>query len=277
MQEIKTYWDVLVRRWQIVIAMPVLAMIAAALVTFAIKPTYQATATIALAPATLSIPTTNQLPPYYLSVDSPRRLPLAFTPAYYIAILQDADLASQVSPRASVTIAANASDRALIEITARGEDARLVADAANAYARVGAQRVEQLLTPSGDDVVTAKKKLDTADQALIKFGQANNLGEYDLGKYHAASGLSTSKRLELDQLLQERDDAQVVYRDFYRDHASAIILAASAYKPRVITTAVPGSPTSPKLAQNILTGAAFGLLIGIAGAFAFEWMRVKKI
>ena len=57
--------DLLIRRWKFVLAMPILAALAAALVTFAIKPAYQATAALALAPSTVSISLANQLPPYY--------------------------------------------------------------------------------------------------------------------------------------------------------------------------------------------------------------------
>jgi capsular polysaccharide biosynthesis protein len=277
MQDTRNYFATITRRWRFVIAMPLLAMVSAALVTFALKPTYEATALIALAPTTLSIPTSSQLPPYYLMVDSPRRLPIAFTPAYYIAILKDARIVDQVAPRVPVTLAANASDRALIEITARGEDAQLVAATANAWARVGAQSIEQLLMPSGDDVIAAQKKLDAAEQDLVKFARENGMSEYDPTKLNALTGLTTAKRLELNQLLRARDTAEEVYRDFARESARAAILATTATKPRVIAASVPSAPVAPKLAQNVLIGAAFGLLVGVAGAFALEWLARKNV
>ncbi|MBI5305129.1 MAG: hypothetical protein HY868_23560 [Chloroflexi bacterium] len=266
--------DILRRRWWIVLAMPALALIVAALVTFAQKPTYEATATIALAPATLSIPTTNQLPPYYLTVDSPRRLPPAYTPTYYIAMLKDAALASAASG-ATIALGVNGNDRALIEITARGADATQVANAANAYANAGAQQIEKLLQPNDADVAAAQKKLDAAEQALVKFTRDHNLGEYDPIKLSTLTGLSTDKRLELNRLLRERDTAETVYRDFAGDYARAAILAAGAYKPRVIAAPTPTVPVAPQLAQNVLIGAAFGLVIGILGAFAVDSAQRK--
>ncbi|MBI5652217.1 MAG: hypothetical protein HZC40_17510 [Chloroflexi bacterium] len=277
MQDTRNYFATLTRRWQVVLAMPILAMLSAALVTFTLKPTYEATAIIALAPTTLAIPTSSQLPPYYLMVDSPRRLPIAFTPAYYIAILKDARIVDQVAPRVPVTLAANANDRALIEITARGADAQLVADTANAWARVGAQSIEQLLTPSGDDVIAAQKKLDAAEQDLVKFVRDNGLGEYDPAKLNALTGLTTAKRLELDQLMRARDTAEDVYRDFAREHARATILAMNTTKPRVIAASAPSAPVAPKPAQNVLIGAVFGLLVGIAGAFALDGLARKNV
>lgn len=267
-----SYFNTLVRRWQIVLAMPILAMLAAVLVTFATKPTYEATATIALAPATLSIPTTNQLPPYYLTVDSPRRLPIAYTPTYYVALLKDASIVNQVAPRAAIAIAANGSDRSLLEITARGDDAKIVAETANAYADAGAQRIIQILMPSGDDVAAAQKKLETAEQALVKFSQDNGLGEFDPAKLRTALGLTATKRLELDRLMRERDNTESVYNDFAREYERAAILAGNVYKPRVITTGTPTAPVAPKLAQNVLIAGAFGLLVGIAGAFAVDYL-----
>src|SRR5574341_1150245 len=82
------FLDVLIRRWRLIGGLTVLAIVAAAIVSLTIKPAYETTAVIALAPATLSVPTSNQSPPYYLTVDASGRLPRAFTPAYYIALLK---------------------------------------------------------------------------------------------------------------------------------------------------------------------------------------------
>jgi len=264
MNATQVWFDMARRRGQIILAMPALALLAALVVTFAQKPVYEATATIALAPATLSIPTTNQLPPYYLMVDAPRHLPPAYTPAYYLALLKDASLTPN-APRVTFVLGVNANDRALIEITARGEDATQVADAANAYARAGIPAIEKLLTPNGNDVLAAQKKLDAAELALVKFARENNLSEYAV-----APGLSAEKRLELERLLRARAVAESVYLDFARDHERATILAGNAYAPRVFAASVPASPVAPNWAQNALISVAFGLLVGVVAAFALE-------
>jgi uncharacterized protein involved in exopolysaccharide biosynthesis len=270
--DLRDYFDILIRRWRVVLAMPALAAIAAALVTFAIKPTYEATAAIALAPSTVSISLANQLPPYYLVVDSPRRLPTAYTPAYYIAILNGAEVVNAAAPRAEVLITSDGSDRSLIRITARGGDPQQVADTANRYAQAGAARIQQLLIPSDAEVVAAKKQFDAAEQAIVKFAQDNSL-DYDLAKFRAAPlAVPAEKKLELARLMRERDIAESVYQEFARDLQRGAILANNAYRPSIIAAPVPTAPIAPRFAQNVLMGAAFGLLLGILAAFALDFL-----
>jgi hypothetical protein len=245
-------------------------MLAAALVTFALKPTYEATATIALAPTTVSISLANQLPPYYLVVSDPRRLPIAYTPAYYIAMLQGADVVNAAKPSLPVTIAADGNDRSLLRLTARGDDPQKVADAANAYAQAGAARLQQLIQPAGEEVTAARKRLDDAQNALITFARDNNFS-YDPTAPDVPPTLGRAKILEFQQLLRERDIAETVYLDFAREQERATILANAAYRPTVIAATPPTVPVAPKLAPNVLIGAAFGVLIGLLGAFALEF------
>ena len=266
---LRDYFDVLIRRWYIVVVMPLLAILAAALVTFALKPTYEATATLALAPTTVSISLANQLPPYYLMVSDPRRLPTAYTPTYYVAILNGADVVTAAKPQAAVAIAPDGSDRSLIHLTARGDDPQKVVDTANAYARAGAARLQQLLQPTGEEAATAQKRLDDAQQALITFARDNNFS-YDPTAPDVPSNLSRAQVLEFQQLLRERDIAESVYLDFAREYERTTILANTAYLPTTIPASVPTAPVSPKLAQNVLIGAAFGILIGLLGAFSIE-------
>ncbi|MCI0476313.1 MAG: Wzz/FepE/Etk N-terminal domain-containing protein [Anaerolineales bacterium] len=265
----RAYLDVLIRRWYIVVAMPLLAMLAAALATFALKPTYEATATIALAPATVSISLANQLPPYYLVVSDPRRLPIAYTPTYYIAILKGADVVSAAKPQVAVTIAPDGNDRSLIHLTARGDDPKQVADAANAYAHSGIARLQQLIQPTGAEATAARQHLDDAENALSAFARDNNFS-YDPTAPDVPSNLPRPKILEFQQLLRERDIAESVYLDFARERERMAILATTAYRPTLIAAPVPAVPIAPKLAPNVLIGAAFGLLIGLLGAFLLE-------
>ncbi|MBI4786972.1 MAG: hypothetical protein HY782_08005 [Chloroflexi bacterium] len=273
--DLRDYLTVVIRRWKLVLAMPALAIVAAVLVGLIVKPVYAATATIVLAPATLSIPTANQVPPYYLMVDSPRRLPTAYTPAYYVALLKSAEVVSAVAPQAPVSISANVGDKSLIEIAATSDDPNVAAQTANTWARAGAARIAQILSPGSDEVDAAQQKLDAAEQALVKFSQDNALGDYNLAKLRAASFFSTEKNLELARLLRARDNAEAVYNDFARDFGRAAILAASALKPTTIAAPVPTEPVSPKWAQNIAVAAGLGLLIGILGAFAAEYVTRK--
>lgn len=268
--DLREYIDILIHRWKFVLAMPILAAIAAALVTFALKPAYQATATIALAPATVSVSLSNLLPPYYLMVDSPRNLPPAYTPTYYIAMLKGADVVAVAQTRSTITIAGDASDRALIHITARGEDAKIVAEDANAYALAGANRLQQLIVPGGAEVAAAKQKLDAAQQAFDKFLIDNKIVDYDPA---APPALSPDRRKELLTLSHTRDLAESIYLDFARDYSKTSILAETTYRPTVIPASSPTAPASPQLAQNILIGGALGLLIGILGAFTLEFVR----
>lgn len=268
--DLRNYIDVLIRRWKFVLAMPILAALAAALVTFAVKPMFQATATIALAPATVSVSLSNLLPPYYLMVDSPRNLPPAYTPTYYIALLKSAEVVAAAQTRSTITIAGDGSDRALIHITARGDAAPTVAADANAYAHAGANRLQQFLVPNGAQVTVAKQKLDAAQQAFDQFLRDHKIADYDPA---APPALSPDKRAELLTLSHARDLAESVYLDFARDFAKTAILAETSYRPTVIPAVVPSAPASPQPAQNILIGGAFGLLIGILGAFTVEFTR----
>lgn len=267
----RAYLDVLIRRWYVVVAMPLLAILAATLSTLALKPTYEATATLALAPTTVSISLANQLPPYYLMVSEPRRLPIAFTPTYYVAILKGADVVSVAKPQAAVTITPDSNDRSLIHLTARGDDPQKVTDTANAYAQAGAQRIQQLIQPTGEEAAAAQRRLDDAQQALIVFARDNNFS-FDPTAPDVPTTLPYSKVLEFQQLLRERDIAESVYLDFARDYERAAILANTAYRPTVIPAALPTAPASPKLAPTVLISAAFGLLIGLLGAFSLEFV-----
>ena len=269
--DLHAYLDVLIRRWKFVLAMPVLALIAAALVTLAIKPTYEATAVLALSPATVSVPTTSQAPPYYLMVDSPRNLPTAYTPAYYIALLEGNDVVSQVAPQVPVTIDSNGSDKSLIEITARGGDPQIVAATANKWMWEGAARIQKALLPSQGQLAAAQAKLDETERALVKFSKDNGL-DYDLNRLRTATFSSSDKQVELGKLLRAYDVAESVYVDLAKSWERENILATSTYAPSLIAAAVPTAPISPKPVQNILIGAAFGLLLGILGAFALEWV-----
>lgn len=274
--DLPAYFDVLVRRWKFVVAMPLLAMSAAALVSFVMKPTYEATAIIALSPVTLSVPTTSQAPPYYLMVDSPQHLPSAFTPTYYIAVLKGNDVIAQVAPQVPVSIVSDSGDKSLIDIIARGEDLNQVQTTANAYAQAGAARIQQALMPNGQDVAAAQKKLDAADQALVKFSKDTGLSGYDLSQLRAATFSSTDTQLELGRLLRDRDVADSVLLDFERELERSQILAGSDYSPKVISAPAPDAPVSPKLAQNVLIGAVLGLLVGILGAFALDYVSRSR-
>ncbi|MCX7839279.1 MAG: Wzz/FepE/Etk N-terminal domain-containing protein [Anaerolineae bacterium] len=269
---LRFYLDVLIRRWYIVVAMPLLATIAAALVTFALKPTYEATATLALAPSTVAVSLSNLLPPYYLMVDEPRHLPTAYTPTYYIALLHGADVVRAANPQAAISITADGSDRALIRITARGNDPQRVADAANAYARAGIARIQQLLQPSGEDVTAARKRLDDAENALIAFARENGF-VYDPAEPQAPPNLPRAKTLEFQHLLRARDVAESVYLDFAREYEKRLILTTTAYRPTLIEATVPTAPIAPRLASNLIIAAAFGLIIGLLGAFTLELLR----
>ncbi len=269
--DLRDYIDVLIRRWKFVLALPILAAIAAALVSFAMKPTYEATAVIALSPATLSVPTTAQAPPYYLMVDSPRRLPTAFTPAYYVVLLNSDEVVAQVAPQVAVTIAPNGGDKSLLEITARGDDPQLVAATANKWMQEGAARIQKALLPSENELGAAQIQLDQAEQALIKFSADNGLGEYNLARLRTATLSSSSKQVALGRALLARDATESVYLELAKDWEREYILATSVYTPTRIAAPVPTVPVSPKPAQNILIGAAFGLLLGILGAFALEF------
>jgi uncharacterized protein involved in exopolysaccharide biosynthesis len=263
------YLDVLIRRWKWVASMTILGVAVAALLTLAAKPTFEATSVISVAPATLSVPTANQVPPYYLLVDSPRRLPIAFTPAYYVAVLKSAEVVGAVSPSVPVTIGPSSGDKSLIEITARGEDAAVVTATANKWAEVGVARIQQLLLPKGDEKAAAQSRLDTAEQELVRFSHENGL-EYDLTRLRASPALSTEKKLELQRLLRERDVAESVYTDLAREFERMSLSAVGSYKPSALAAPQPTAPIAPKPAQNLVAGGAFGLLIGVLGAFGLE-------
>ncbi len=253
--------------------MAALAMAAAALVSLTMKPAYETTAFIALSPATVSVPLSNQSPPYYLMVDSPRRLPIAFTPTYYVALLKSVSVAP--ATQAVITISPNSGDRSLIEITARSESAQAAAQAANAMAQAGAARIQQAILPGDDEVAAAQKNLDASEQALAKFSQENGLGDYDLARLQANPSLPPDKKMELARLLRAHTTAETVFQGFAEDQARTSILAATSYKPATILAREPTAPITPKPLQNTMLGGGLGLLIGILAACALEYATGK--
>lgn len=270
------YLDVLIRRWRILIAMPILAMLAAAVVSFLSPTVYEATAIIALNPSTLSVPSLNQSPPYYLMVDSPNHLPVAYSPAFYVEMLKSNDIVNAAKPTLPVSIASNSSDRSLIEISARGGSPELAAQTANNYAQVGAQFITQAFVPSSQIAATAEANLKAADDGLAQFSKDNGLGDYDLGKLKAAALPTYEKKIELARLLRARDAAESVSLELARDQARGTILSATANKPIAIAKPAPTVPIAPKTAQNILLGAGLGLLLGILAAFTIEFLGKSK-
>ncbi len=264
------YLDVLIRRWTWLVGMTLLGILAAAVVTAATRPVYEATAVIALSPATLSVPVSSQAPPYYLLVDSPSHLPAAHSPAFYIDLLKSGDMAQAVSAPLPVSIATSGSDKSLIEITARGGEPVQVAQAVNAWAEAGARRLEQALVPDGHEADAALGDLKAAEQALVRFSQANNLGDLDVNRLRTLAGLTTDKRLELTQLLRSYDVAESVYLDLAKEQTRENLLASNTYKPASIAAAVPSTPVAPKSTQNVALGGVLGLLVGILGAFAVD-------
>ncbi len=268
---ITNYLDWLLRRWKILVSLPLLAALVAAGASFATPATYEATALIALVPATLSVPASNQAAPYYLLVDSPRQLPTAYSPVYYIALLKSPEVVRDIAPQTSAVIGVNSSDRSIIEITARGGDPAQAAATANRWASIGAQYIVKALLPSGEQADIANKKLQTAEQALAKFSKENGLGDYDLAKLRGSPALAPEKKEELVPLLRARDIAESVYLDFQREQERAVILAVTAFRPSIVPASVPTAPVSPNPLQSVLIGAGLGLLVGVAGAFALEY------
>lgn len=270
----RDYLNVLLRRWQIFIVMPILAMIAAAVVSLLSPTTYEATAIVALNPSTLSVPSLNQSPPYYLMVDSPNHLPTAYSPAFYVEMLKSADVVNSVNqPAIPVSISPNSADRALIEIAARANNPELAAQAANKYAEVGAQFIAKAFVPSSQIATLAEEKLKAADDALAQFSKDNGLGDYDLNKLNSAVLPAYDKKIELARLLRAREVAASVSLELARDQARGTILAATANKPIAISKPAPAAPVAPKIAQNILVGGALGLMVGILAALTVEHLN----
>jgi uncharacterized protein involved in exopolysaccharide biosynthesis len=270
---LRDYFDVLIRRWRIVIGIPLLAMIAAGAASLSMPPTFQVTAIIGLVPSTLSVPPLNQSPPYYLLVDQPSHLPTAYGPSFYVELLKSTDVVKAASPGVPVSISVNGSDRSLIEITARSTDPELAAQTANTYADVGAQYITKTYIPTGQAVSTAQAKLQSAEDALAQFSRENSLGDYDLAKLRAATPRAYESKMELAKLLRTRDVAESVYLDLARDQARTSILAVTANKPTVIQKPVPTTPDSPKPLENILAGGGLGLLVGILAAYSLEHVK----
>ena len=150
----------------------------------------------------------------------------------------------------------------------------MAATTANRWAEVGAGRILQVIMPAGDEASAAREKLDSAEQTLVKFSQQNGL-EYNLDKLRSAV-LLVDKRQELDRLLRARDTAEAVYNDFARELESSTILATNTYRPSTILAPVPSAPVSANVPRNLIIGAGFGLLIGVLGAFAAEYMVRKR-
>jgi capsular polysaccharide biosynthesis protein len=292
--DLREYIDVIVKRWKLVLGIPFLAVLVAALVSFLLlPPVYEATAQLAFLTTSVN--------------------PVLASPQAQLAFLQSADVATQTlqilgemarDENAStltrkVRVASNPQDKTLFSVTAQATTPQEAAAIANAWATAGIQEMNRKFIAN----VSAAKEQQTqialelakqADEALATFVQSNGLLWDDVAIFEASMSISSprvvmqgsSKSLnlsatqiaDLSRLLRDRDTAASVYMNFAAQVAQSKIAAQSPSEgAQLISAAVePAAPTQPKKTQNIAIAGVLGLMMGVLGAFAMEYFQKPR-
>jgi len=187
--DLRSYVNVLLRYWWIVVGVPLLAIIVAGIYGFAmVKPGYQATALVAITSPRYIV----QFAPEFETVPlNQRQVPLRAYPM----LATSADLLQRVLPQVSdrlpqemrslsslrgMVSAKSGSDASIIELSVSGGDPELIAYVANAWADEFAVMVEEVYGQSADEIAAFEQQLDqaaerrdAAEQAMIDFQSHN--------------------------------------------------------------------------------------------------------
>ncbi|MCL4267500.1 MAG: hypothetical protein KJ069_30280 [Anaerolineae bacterium] len=181
------YMDALLRRWRLIVGGTILAGVLAALLSFLIPPTYEASALVLVATPHQLV----QFDPRFETVDEGRPLPAYPQLATSDYILQT--LLAQIAPevtepktvrdlREMIAVAALA-DPSLLRLTVRHRDPATATLIANRWADLLVVQVNELLGDQGSEWVqfftaqrdAARRHLDVAEQAMGDFQAANRV------------------------------------------------------------------------------------------------------
>jgi len=250
--DLRSYLRVL-RRRKTYIILAVIAVTAGALgVSLIQHKTYQATASLLLAPRTSETVVGN-------GNNNQNGQDAASAVQTQIELIQSAPVAQEVKKRIgfapSISIS-QVGQTQVVHLTASSQDPATAAKVANTYAQA---YIDVRRTQALDDLGAAGQQV----QGKIS----------DLEKQIDAIPVSGNPPRAADPALEDQREGLINQQSVYRQNLDQLQLQAglnSGGAQLVTPATTPTSPVSPKPARNVLVGLLGGLILGVALAFLFE-------
>jgi len=238
--DLREYVDVIVKRWKLVLGIPFLAVLVAALVSFLLlPPVYEAVATCVATNPKYQM----QFDPRIQSVSE-----LQVPAKAYAALAKNANLEKQVIAALDTTLApqerrievlddmlsaSQGGDPSVILLQVRSTDPQKAATIANTWANLYRQQINELYGRSADEqsnieaqLKTAEQNLKVAEEALITFqqrSQITTLNERIKARAQALANYLTARE-DLNLIIQ---DAQSLKEQLQSQGATSATMANS--------------------------------------------------
>jgi capsular polysaccharide biosynthesis protein len=284
---LRTYGVVLVRRWKWVVAVTVVVLLIAVVITLLIPPTYEAIAIIISTPVPASV----------------NPLGLMQSPAVAEQVLKNPVLAASGETPATlarkVRITMEGQDRFLYRVYAQAETSQKAAVLANVWAAAAIDQFNRTYITSSlqlkdRQAELAMDRLKQADSALANFAKNNALSINDVASFAAVWGLSTLRPIndatspipnisptqitELAELLHRRDVAASLYASLGVQAAQLAVEVESLKQGAEMSklAAEPVAPVQPNLRTNMGVGVILGVILGIVVAFTVEYVQAAR-
>lgn len=263
--ELRDYLQVLARRWLVIAVVVIVVIAAAALMTFTQQARYRAEAEVQirepLATAAVGAEAAVALP----EIGDEVRI------ARSTGVTDEVRDAFGSEPALSVR---SDEDESLVIVRAVSEDPALAADAANLHAQTFLEHRREALL---DEYRFTLDLLEERDSEL-----ADDLTELRDDLAEAEAGVdpdSPNRSFEIDRIRADHDRRAQPIEDEQRrvDEQMAELRLLSEFVAtdgaQVVTSATePGSPFEPTTTRNLAVAVAVGLFLGVAAAFALEFL-----
>jgi len=202
---LREYIDVIARRWKLVLGIPLVAVIVAAIVSFLITPTYEATATLSVPQPSPSIVYTSLIESTEVESQVIDLLNASLSPAERVP----GGLIDKVR-------VSRESDGRLIRITVQSDTSKKAAQIANAWAEASIRKL------SAPEFLEAQEREILDDPQLKVAKQSLNEAQQALDDFLKLHGLGTSGYDAIEQELRDLEQTLATYQS-YRDWIEVLI------------------------------------------------------
>ncbi len=202
---LREYIDVIVRRWKLVLGIPLVAVVTAAIVSFLITPTYETTATLSVPQPSPSIAYTSLIESTEVESQAIDLLNASLSPAERVP----GGLIDKVR-------VSRESDGRLIRITVQSDTSKKAAQIANAWAEASIRKL------SAPEFLEAQEREILDDPQLKVAKQSLNEAQQALDDFLKLHGLGTSGYDAIEQELRDLEQTLATYPS-YRDWIEVLI------------------------------------------------------